>query len=179
MPHKRNPDLFELTRGRAAAVEGDLLSVLQIKAKLSGGYHRDFQLLKEPLMRGLDRTRGMLDAMTHALPRLEVDRERSEAALIGGALATDEVMRRVEEGRPFRSAYHEVSAALKEGKSFEPPTTDQILSRRKSTGGLGNLGLPALRARIRKALAWGSRERKRFDGALRKLAGGTARPPAR
>ena len=179
MPHKRNPDLFELTRGRAAAVEGDLLSVLQIKAKLSGGYHRDFQLLKEPLMRGLDRTRGMLDAMTHALPKLEVDRQRSESALAGGALATDEVMRRVEEGRPFRNAYHEVAAALKQGKSFEAPTTGQIISRRKSTGGLGNLGLPALRARIRKTQSWGTRERKRFDGALRKLAGATTRLPAR
>jgi argininosuccinate lyase len=179
MPHKRNPDLFELTRGRAAAVEGDLLSVLQIKAKLSGGYHRDFQLLKEPLMRGLDRTRGMLDAMTHALPKLEVDRQRSGSALAGGALATDEVMRRVEGGRPFRNAYHEVAAALKQGKSFEAPTTGQIISRRKSTGGLGNLGLPAVRARIRKAQSWGTRERKRFDGALRKLAGATARSPAR
>jgi argininosuccinate lyase len=174
MPHKQNPDLFELTRGRAAAVEGDLLSVLQIKAKLSGGYHRDFQLLKEPLMRGLERTGAMLQAVTHAVPRLKVDSKRCRAALAGSALATDEVMRRVEEGRPFRRAYHEVSAALKEGKSFEPPTADQILSRRKSTGGLGNLGLPTLRTRVRKALAWGTRERRRFDSALRKLAGKTA-----
>ena len=66
MPHKRNPDLFELTRGRAAALEGDLAAVLQIKAKLAGGYHRDFQLLKEPLMRGLDRTEAMLAAMAEA-----------------------------------------------------------------------------------------------------------------
>jgi argininosuccinate lyase len=177
MPHKQNPDLFELTRGRAAAVEGDLLSVLQIKAKLSGGYHRDFQLLKEPLMRGLERTRAMLQAITHAVPRLKVDPKRCAAALAGNALATDEVMRRVEEGRPFRSAYHEVSAALKKGKSFEPPTRDQILSRRKSVGGLGNLGLPELKTRVRKALAWGAREQRRFDSALRKLAGKTARPP--
>ena len=115
--------------------------------------------------------------MIHALPRLEVDRKRCQTALAGGALATDEVMRRVEEGRPFRSAYHEVSAALKEGKSFEPPTADQILSRRKSAGGLGNLGLPAVRARIRKAQSWGTRERKRFDSALVKLVGRTAPPP--
>ena len=81
MPHKRNPDLFELTRGRAAAVEGDLLSVLQIKAKLSGGYHRDFQLLKEPLMRGLDRTGGMLEADR---ARAAEARSRSQA-LPGGA----------------------------------------------------------------------------------------------
>jgi argininosuccinate lyase len=176
MPHKRNPDLFELTRGRASAVEGDLLSVLQIKAKLSGGYHRDFQLLKEPLMRGLERTRAMIEAVTHAIPKLEVDPERCRLALAGGALATDEVMRRVEEGRPFRTAYREVAAALKEGEGFEPPSPDQILSRRRSTGGLGNLGLPGLKTRIGKSLAWGARQRKRFDRALGKLAG---RPPVR
>jgi len=177
MPHKRNPDLFELTRGRASAVEGDLLSVLQIKAKLSGGYHRDFQLLKEPLMRGLDRTGAMLEAVTHALPKLGVDRQRCEAALAGGSLATDEVMRRVEEGRPFRTAYREVAAALREGESFDPPPGDRIISRRRSTGGLGNLGLPALRGRLRKALSWNARERRRFDLALRRLAGPAAHPP--
>jgi argininosuccinate lyase len=179
MPHKRNPDLFELTRGRAAAVEGDLLSVLQIKAKLSGGYHRDFQLLKEPLMRGMERTRAMLDAVTHAIPRLQVDVRRCQAALSGGALATDEVMRRVEGGRPFRTAYREVAAELKEGISFEPPTPEVILSRRGSTGGLGNLGLPEVKARIRRAQAWAAKERRRFDSALRKLAGKAAPLPRR
>jgi argininosuccinate lyase len=178
MPHKRNPDLFELTRGRASAVEGDLLSVLQIKAKLSGGYHRDFQLLKEPLMRGVDRTGAMLEAVTHALPRLGVDRKRCQAALAGGALATDEVMRRVEEGRPFRSAYREVAAALKQGESFDPPPSSQIISRRSSTGGLGNLGLPALKSRIRKSLSWNTRERRRFDQAIRKLVGTSRTPPS-
>lgn len=177
MPHKRNPDLFELTRGRASAVEGDLLAVLQIKAKLSGGYHRDFQLLKEPLMRGLDRTGAMLEAVTHALPKLGVDPKRCDAALAGGALATDEVMRRVEAGRPFRKAYHEVAAALKDGESFAPPAPARIISRRSSTGGLGNLGLPELKKRIRGSLAWNARERKRFDRAMTKLAGGAIRPP--
>ena len=177
MPHKRNPDLFELTRGRASAVEGDLLAVLQIKAKLSGGYHRDFQLLKEPLMRGLDRTGTMLEAVTHALPKLGVDPKRCHAALTGGALATDEVMRRVEAGRPFRTAYREVAAALKEGESFDPPARARIISRRSSTGGLGNLGLPDLKKRIRRSLSWNTGERRRFDGALRKLVGRTAHPP--
>jgi argininosuccinate lyase len=176
MPHKRNPDLFELTRGRASAVEADLMAVLQIKGKLSGGYHRDFQLLKEPLMRGLVRTGAMLGAMVHAVPRLEVDQERSRAALAGGALATDEVMRRVEAGHAFRRAYRDVAGELKDGKSFDPPPAERILSRRGSVGGLGNLGLPELRARIRKARAWGSRERSRFDRALARLAGPNAAP---
>jgi argininosuccinate lyase len=175
MPHKRNPDLFELTRGRAAAIEGDLLTVLQIKAKLSGGYHRDFQLLKEPVMRGLERAASMLGAITEAVPRLGVDRARCRNALAGGALATDEVMRRVEAGRPFRAAYREVANALKKGESFEVPSDESIISRRQSIGGLGNLGLTTLRTRIRKARSWTSRERRRFDHALSRLA--SSRPP--
>jgi argininosuccinate lyase len=170
MPHKRNPDLFELTRGRAAALDGDLVTVLQIRAKLSGGYHRDFQLLKEPLMRGLDRIAGMLGAVAHAVPRLGVDRERCAAALEGGALATDEVMRRVEVGRPFRLAYREVAAALKQGERFEPPAPARIIARRGSTGGLGDLGLNAAQARVRQARTWNARERRRFDAAMTRLA---------
>jgi argininosuccinate lyase len=157
--------------------------VLQIKAKLSGGYHRDFQLLKEPLMRGLDRTRTMLDAISHAVPKIGVDRKRCEVALVGGSLSTDEVMRRVELGRPFRAAYREVAAALEKGTRFETPPPSKIISRRSATGGLGNLGLPALKARIRKSLSWNTRERRRFGGAIRKLVGTsdrrTARPPVR
>jgi argininosuccinate lyase len=171
MPHKRNPDLFELTRGRAAALEGDLIAVLQIKGKLSGGYHRDFQLLKEPLMRGLERTGGMLQAMSLAVPLLEVDAERCRNALQGGALATDEVMRRVEDGQPFRKAYRHVASELKDGRRFDHLSSERILSRRRSPGNLGNLGLPELKVRMRKARTWGARERRRFDSALGRLAG--------
>lgn len=171
MPHKRNPDLFELTRGRAAAVDADLVAVLQIKGRPTSGYHRDFQLLKEPLMRGLERTGAMLEALTRAVPVLGVDRERCAAALSGGALATDEVMRRVEEGRAFRLAYRDVKEALARGEEFAAPPPARLVQRRRSTGGLGDLGIPEARARVRRALAWGRKERKRFDGAMAKLAG--------
>jgi len=171
MPHKRNPDLFELTRASASALEGDLLAVMQIKAKLGGGYHRDFQLLKEPLMRGLERTAAMLHMLAVAIPKLGVDRVRCAAALEGGTLATDEVMRRVEEGRAFRSAYREVATALERGQRFPTPSGRQIISRRRSTGGLGDLGLPEARARVRTARTWERRQRGRFDAALARLAG--------
>jgi argininosuccinate lyase len=179
MPHKRNPDLFELTRGRAGAVEGDLVAVLQVKGKLSSGYHRDFQLLKEPLMRGLDRTALMLEALVGAVPRLGVDRARAAAALDGGTLATDEVMRRVERGTPFRIAYRQVKQALARGERPAAPSAARLVARRRSTGGLGNLGLAEARARLRRAAAWNARERRRFERALRKLAGRSAPPPRR
>jgi argininosuccinate lyase len=171
MPHKRNPDLFELTRARAAAIHGDHAALVHIGSRLTGGYHRDFQLLKEPLFRGLQRTREMLAMLVVAVPSLAVNQSRCDAALAGGALATDEVMRRVEDGVPFRRAYRDVAAELKAGASFAVPTRRQILERRRSTGGLGNLGLPVVRARVRARRQWGRGERRRFEGALRRLAG--------
>ncbi len=171
MPHKRNPDLFELARGSAAAHDGDLLAGMQIRSKLGGGYHRDFQLLKEPLMRGLDRTVATLGIAALAVPRLGVDRARCAAALDGGALATDEVMRRVEDGRAFRDAYRDVASALARGERFPAPSRDLIIARRRSTGGIGNLGLSDVRARARAARTWERRLCGRFAAVLARLEG--------
>lgn len=171
MPQKRNPDLFELTRARAAALDGDLVTLLQLKGKLTSGYHRDFQLLKEPLFRGLDRTAEMLAMLTHAVPKLGVDRGRGAAALRGEAVVTDEVMRRVEAGTPFRVAYRQVAAEFKAGVIFPVPTAADLLRRRRATGNIGNLGLPALRGRVRAAARWNRSQRARFTRAMAKLAG--------
>jgi hypothetical protein len=108
-----------------------------------------------------------------------VDRACCAAALDGGALATDEVMRRVEAGRPFRSAYREVAGALSAGERFAAPSSRELIRRRTSTGGLGNLGLDLARARARRARAWHARERRRFDGAMARLAGRAPRPSGR
>lgn len=171
MPHKQNPDVFELTRGRAAALEGDLATILALRAKLTGGYHRDFQLLKEPLMRGLARTEEMLGIVARVVPQLRVDRARSRRAIPGGVLATDEVMRRVESGVRFRAAYREVAAQLKRGETFPSPSDTTIVARRSSTGGLGNLALGSLASQARTLQAWQDRERRRFDAAMRRLEG--------
>lgn len=171
MPHKRNPDLFELTRARAAAVEGDLAAVMALKAKLGSGYHRDFQLLKEPLFRGLDRTGEMVTVLPRVMGALEVDRERCSAALEGGALATDEVMRRVEAGEPFRQAYRDVADELSAGVVHPAPSAQDIIRRRRSTGGVGDPGLREAAVRARAARRWSRAERQRFDRAMARLAG--------
>lgn len=171
MPHKRNPDLFELTRARAAALDGELAGVFHLKGKLASGYHRDFQLLKAPLFRGLDLTGEMLEMMVHAVPKLGVDAARGREMIRGEALTTDEVMRRVEAGVPFREAYRAVAAEFKAGATFPEPSPADLIRRRGSTGGVGHLALGELRSRARVASSWNRREQARFDRALRRLAG--------
>jgi argininosuccinate lyase len=171
MPQKRNPDLFELTRARAAVLEGDLATVMALKAKLTGGYHRDFQLLKEPLFRGVASTHAMLGMLALAIPQLDVDAARCRAALEGDALVTDEALRRTEMGQPFRAAYRDVAGEFKAGTKFPAPSVAALLARRRSTGGVGNLELPSVRGRLRSARAWQQRESDRFARAIARLVG--------
>ena len=146
MPQKRNPDLFELTRARAAALEGDLATVMALKAKLAGGYHRDFQLLKAPLWRGIDRTRELLTVLRAVMPQMGVDAARGIAALRPEVFATDEVMRRVGTSVPFRRAYRDVADGLRRGVPIPALSAKAITATRISTGGLGNL--PLVRTRF-------------------------------
>lgn len=172
MPQKRNPDLFELTRARAAQIDGDLATILALRGKLTSGYHRDYQLLKAPLMGALDRTVEMLAIMARVLPALRVNRERAAAAVTGELLATDEVMRRVEEGVPFRRAYRDVASAIRSGQPLPLPAIGDIVARRRSTGGLGNPDFHVLVARNRARERWERGERRRFSAAMRRLATG-------
>ena len=171
MPHKRNPDLFELTRARSAQVEGALAEVMALGRGLPSGYHRDFQLLKAPLFRGLDRTAEMLGMVTAAIPRLLVDRVRGAKALTGDILATDEVFRRAAAGTPFRSAYRMVAAELKQGAKFPVLTPAQILATRRVVGGMGNVAIGAARARLRGSRRWNAITRRKWEIMLARLAG--------
>jgi argininosuccinate lyase len=175
MPQKRNPDLFELTRARAAALTGDHATLMALKTGVAGGYHRDFQLLKAPLMRGVDRAREMLAMLATAIPRLGVDPVRARAALRNEVFATDALMARVRNGEPFRRAYRDVAAKVKRGEAVEVPSDAQLLEHRNSTGGLGNLPLAGLRRRERAAARWNAREQRRFDAAITRLVSGRSR----
>ncbi|HEV8241854.1 MAG TPA: argininosuccinate lyase [Thermoanaerobaculia bacterium] len=111
MPQKRNPDVFELVRGRIATAQACLHEVLAITAKLPSGYHRDLQLLKAPLFRGIDLAEETCGVMAHALAgvRFRRDRIRLDPSLY----ATEEAYRLVlDEGIPFREAYRRVAAKV-------------------------------------------------------------------
>ncbi len=106
LPQKRNPDLFELARGRTAEALAALHEVLIITAKMPSGYHRDLQLIKKPLFRGLSSVRETALLMAHALPGMTFDAARLQAALDPSIYTAERAYRLVrDEGIPFREAY--------------------------------------------------------------------------
>ena len=109
MPQKRNPDVFELVRGRTATAQACLAEVLGITAKLPSGYQRDLQLIKAPLFRSIDQCGESLGIMAAAIPELRFvpERIRLDADIHAAAEANELVAR---EGIPFREAYRRVGA---------------------------------------------------------------------
>lgn len=108
MPNKRNPDVLELVRAVPASMLARYTEVTGLLHGLPAGYHRDLQRTKEPMLRGLVETRGVLRIMTHAIERLEVDEQRCRDAMKDEIFATDLVYAHVRDGVPFREAYRQV-----------------------------------------------------------------------
>jgi len=113
MPQKRNPDVFELVRGRSAVAQAALNEVLGVTQKMTSGYHRDLQLIKPPLFRAIDSCAETLNILPAALAgvRFRPDRIRLDPSIHAAAAANALV---TEEGIPFREAYRKIAA------SFEP-----------------------------------------------------------
>jgi argininosuccinate lyase len=115
MPQKRNPDVFELMRGRSAVAHAALNEVLGVTEKLASGYHRDLQLIKPPLFRGIDSCAQTLDILPSALAGVAFrpDKIRLDPGIDAAAAANALVAR---ERIPFREAYQRIAAQLKERK---------------------------------------------------------------
>jgi argininosuccinate lyase len=113
MPQKRNPDVFELMRGRSTVAQAALNEVLNITQKLTSGYHRDLQLIKPPLFRGIDSCLQTLDILPSALAgvRFNPGNIRLDPGIHAAAAANALVSR---ENVPFREAYQRVAAQLKD-----------------------------------------------------------------
>jgi argininosuccinate lyase len=112
MPQKRNPDVFELIRGRTATAGAALSEVLGIVAKLPSGYQRDLQLVKAPLFRCIDGCLDTLAILAAALPgvRFRPEQIALDPAIHAAEAANELVM---QEGISFRDAYRRIAEKLK------------------------------------------------------------------
>jgi argininosuccinate lyase len=126
MPQKRNPDGFELIRGKAGRLIGNLVALLTVGKGLASGYQRDLQEDKEPCFDTLDTLRLALPVAEGAIGTMRLSEERMGAALSWDLLATDLAEYLVGRGLPFRDAHRvagEVFAHC-ERESVEPPDLD-------------------------------------------------------
>jgi argininosuccinate lyase len=162
MPQKKNPDVVELTRARAALFPGWLNQVLALGA-LPSGYHRDYQLTKGPLFAALDALALMLDVAARLPAALTVNAERCAAAVTEDMLATHEAVALVREGVPFRTAYRAVAEKAR-ARSGEPRRARNV-ALPDYAGAPGRPDWKALSSDRARADAWGLRRRRALDAA--------------
>jgi len=113
MPHKKNPDVLELVRASYPAVLGYLAQVEGVCGGLISGYHRDFQLTKEPLMWGIEITESCLKIMGAVVSGFRVNSENCRKALTDDIYSAQKAHRLVKKGMSFRDAYRKVKKELK------------------------------------------------------------------
>lgn len=117
MPQKKNPDVFELIRGKSGRGVGNLVGLLVTVKGLPAGYNRDLQEDRAPVLETGALLRSVLGILQVALPRIHFDRERCKAALARDATqATDLAEALVKKGHAFRSAYQAVGALTRRSR---------------------------------------------------------------
>ena len=148
MPHKKNPDVFELMRGRCNRLQGVPNEIALLLTNLPVGYHRDMQLLKDilfPATVELKRTLEMADFM---LANLRVNDRILDDAKYDYLFTVEDVNRMVLEGVPFREAYREVGMQVQRGE-YRPTRTVSHTHE----GSIGNLCTAEIRAKMDEAMA--------------------------
>ncbi|MFA6553529.1 MAG: lyase family protein, partial [Patescibacteria group bacterium] len=109
MPQKKNPDVLELIRAKYHVVVSYEIQVKGLAGNLISGYHRDLQLTKEPVMKGLDIVQKSLDITALVFSGLSVNKKHCSTAMTQEVYATNEVYKLVKNGVPFREAYRQVA----------------------------------------------------------------------
>jgi argininosuccinate lyase len=122
MPQKKNPDSWELIRGKAGRITGALLGLLTTLKGLPSSYQRDLQEDKEALFSAHDQVAGMLAVATGALATMKFNTERLRAAASNPLLlATEAADYLVRKGIPFRQAHDIVGKVLREAEKQNVP----------------------------------------------------------
>jgi argininosuccinate lyase len=121
MPHKKNPDVFELIRARCNRIQALPNDIVVTMTNLTSGYHRDLQIIKELLFPAINDLRECMGIADYALDFLEVKSGILDDPQYRDIFSVDAIQQRVQAGVPFRDAYGEVAASLDDG-SFEIPS---------------------------------------------------------
>lgn len=116
MPHKKNPDVFELTRAKCNKLQGIPMEITLITNNLPSGYFRDMQLTKEIFIPTFEEINDCLSMVGRMMNEVEVDKSILDDEKYLYIFSVEEVNRLVLEGMPFRDAYKKVGLDIEKGK---------------------------------------------------------------
>ncbi|MAW16288.1 MAG: argininosuccinate lyase [Candidatus Pelagibacter sp. TMED202] len=145
MPHKKNPDIFELIRGKSALIQGLGNDFALLGQNLPSGYHRDMQLFKGKMLEGIDELKDCLTMLNSSIKEVQVRTEIMADAKYTYAFTVDALNELVQQGVPFRDAYKQVGQQVEEG-SFKTPKK----VAHTHIGSLGNLALDKIQKKFDK-----------------------------
>ena len=158
MPHKKNPDVWEIIRGRCNRILACPNEIALLSSNLPHGYHRDFQLLKEILFPALEQLHDCLQMADYMLQHIDVNTRIFEDPRYETLFTVEEVNRRALSGTPFRDAYKQVGIEVNEGRfHYHGPAPAAMKASdlgHTHLGSLGNLCTEAIKALMEKAADW-------------------------
>ena len=134
MPHKKNPDVFELTRAKCNKIQGLPQQITLNANNLPSGYFRDLQIIKELFLPAFDELKDCLQMVTHMMREVKVNEHILDDERYALMFSVEEVSRRVVAGVPFRDAYKQVGLEIEAGQ-FKP--NKQVAHTHE--GSIGNL----------------------------------------
>lgn len=135
MPHKKNPDVFELVRAKCNKLSSLSNEITLITTNLSSGYHRDLQMIKESFMPAFDDLIDCLQISNYSLKQISVNKDILNDDRYKYLFSVEEVNNLVLQGKSFRDAYREVGDNIESGKyDFDNKETNHT-----HEGSIGNL----------------------------------------
>jgi argininosuccinate lyase len=148
MPHKKNPDVFELIRAHANRICALPDTIRHITTNLPVGYFRDMQLIKEVYFPLFDQLNNLLEITTYAVENMEMKADIMSNPLYAPAFSVEEVNRRAANGVAFRDAYRQVADEITNGTFHHEATVEETLSHYTHEGSIGNLCNEQIKAKM-------------------------------
>ncbi|WP_405202801.1 argininosuccinate lyase [Dokdonia sp. LLG6352-1] len=148
MPHKKNPDVFELLRGKCNQLQAIPKEMIMITNNLPSGYHRDYQLLKENAIKSVEDLKVVLDIFEFSIAQVQVQDVNLDDEKYQHLFTVDAINDLVTAGVPFREAYKQIGEQVENG-SFTAGNTKE----HSHLGSIHNLGLDKIQAKFDKAVS--------------------------
>lgn len=143
MPHKKNPDVFELIRGKCNKIQALPYELTLITNNLPSGYHRDLQLLKEGIIPGIQNCKACLEMAHYSLQDIQVNKNILDDPKYDYLFTVDALNELVAEGIPFRDAYKMIGQKVEQGTFQSPKKTTHT-----HEGSINNLCLEEIKKKM-------------------------------